>query len=147
VVFVVAVGTLLRFDEVRGYGFIAPQGGGEDVFVHANDFGEDRRMVQPGARVEYEVAEGDRGLKVSTVRLLDAPSVRRPFSGAAPSVGESRDALGDEDGVCDVLSAKTFGAAVTELLIDQVPTLTGAQISQVRQRLLVMARSHGWVES
>src|SRR5690349_24044937 len=68
---VVAVGRILRFDEVRGYGFIAPSGGGEDVFVHANDFGSQRDLVHPGTRVEYEVEEGERGLKVSTVRILD----------------------------------------------------------------------------
>ncbi|MER5650794.1 cold shock domain-containing protein [Streptosporangium sp. NPDC002524] len=142
-----AVGTILRFDEVRGYGFIAAVGGGEDVFFHANDFGESRHVVQPGLRVEYEVMEGERGLKVSTVSLLDPPPVRRPVVAAAPPVAlAASQQLGDDDGVCDVLSAKSFSGAVTELLIEHAPTLTGAQIAQVRQRFLVFARSHGWVD-
>lgn len=142
-----AVGTILRFDEVRGYGFIAAVGGGEDVFFHANDFGESRHAVQPGLRVEYEVMEGERGLKVSTVSLLDPPPIRRPVVVAAPSVaGATAQQLGDDDGVCDVLSTKSFSGAVTELLIEHAPTLTGAQIGQVRQRFLAFARSHGWVD-
>ena len=34
-------GKMLRFDEVRGYGFIVPDDGNEDVFVHANDLLEE----------------------------------------------------------------------------------------------------------
>lgn len=153
VVVAVETGRILRFDEVRGYGFIAPNAGGEDVFVHANDFGDQRHLVHPGMRVEYEVEEGERGLKVSTVRILDAPPPRReharttasaaapftPLTGAAPP--------GDDDGLCDVLSSREFNAEVTELLIQHVPTLTGAQIAQARQHLAALARSHGWVES
>ncbi|MFD0584851.1 cold-shock protein [Dactylosporangium darangshiense] len=144
-------GRILRFDEVRGYGFIAPNAGGEDVFVHANDFGEQRHLVHPGMRVEYEVEEGERGLKVATVHILDVPARREhvgaaasPFSsGSAPSSGPA----GDDDGLCDVLSSREFTAEVTELLIQHVPTLTGSQIAQARQHLVSFARSHGWLES
>ncbi|MEU3164709.1 cold shock domain-containing protein [Streptosporangium sp. NPDC006930] len=141
-----AVGTILRFDEVRGYGFIAAVSGGEDVFFHANDFGESRHVLQPGLRVEYEVMEGERGLKVSTVSLLDPPPSRRPVATVPLSDAVSSQQFGDDEGVCDVLSAKSFNGAVTELLIEHAPTLTGAQIGQVRNRLLTFARSHGWVD-
>ncbi|MGI5242413.1 cold-shock protein [Dactylosporangium sp. CA-139066] len=137
-------GRILRFDEVRGYGFIAPNAGGEDVFVHANDFGDQRHLVHPGMRVEYEVEEGERGLKVASVRILDspAPSRRAPASpfASAPTPHE-------DDGLCDVLSSREFTAEVTELLIQHVPSLTGSQIAQARQHLVQFARSHGWVES
>lgn len=138
-------GRILRFDEVRGYGFIAPNAGGEDVFVHANDFGDQRHLVHPGMRVEYEVEEGERGLKVSTVRILDAPS--RSRATASPFAQTAASGSGDDDGLCDVLSSREFTAEITELLIQHVPSLTGSQIAQARQHLVSFARSHGWVES
>jgi CspA family cold shock protein len=133
---VVAVGRILRFDEVRGYGFIAPSNGGEDVFVHASDFGDQRHLVHPGVRVEYEVEEGDRGLKVATVRIVDTP---------APVV--RRTPVPEDDGECDVLAPREFTAEVTEVLVQHVPSLTGGQIAQIRSHLVDYARSHGWVEA
>ena len=74
-------GKVIRFDEVRGYGFIAPDGGGEDVFVHANVLGDDKYVFGPGLRVEFEATDGDRGPKAYTVNLLND---RGPAVLAAP---------------------------------------------------------------
>lgn len=139
------VGRILRFDDARGYGFIAPANGGEDVFFHANDFGDQRHLVRPDLRVEFEAEEGDRGLKVASVRLLDGPGRIRSDVEAA-FAGSSHSAA-DDDGMCDVLAPRQFAAEVTELLVQQVPSLTGAQILQIRQHLTDHARSHGWIES
>jgi len=144
--FKVAVGTILRFDDVRGYGFIEPADGSEDVFVHANDFGESRHMVRAGLRVQYEVAQSDRGPKVATVSLLGPPLESRRNTSASPSSAVVAIPQAEDEEVCDVLSAKAFSSAVIELLIDHVPTLTGAQIGEIRHHFTELARSHGWVD-
>jgi cold shock protein len=146
--FIVAVGIILRFDDIRGYGFIEPADGSEDVFVHANDFGEGRHMVRAGLRVQYEVAQSDRGPKVASVSILSPSAEPRRNAGTLPSPAVVAVAVpqAEDEEVCDVLSATDFGSAVIELLIEHVPTLTGAQIGQVRHRFTELARSHGWVD-
>lgn len=131
------VGTIVRFDEVRGYGFIAPEHGGDDVFVHANDFGDERHLVHPGLRVRYEVTTSDRGLKVSTVAIDPSPD------GAAQPAPVRPPA---EPGECDVLTADEFRTTVTETLLEAVPTMTGSQVVPARRALLTMARGYGWIE-
>lgn len=139
------VGRILRFDEARGYGFIAPSNGGEDVFFHANDFGEQKHLVRPEARVEFEAVPGERGLKVASVRLLDSPAPVR--AEAQPSAAARVTDPGDDDGMCDVLAPRQFAAEITEILVTHVSSLTGAQIVQIRQALTDHARSHGWIEA
>lgn len=142
-----AVGTILRFDDIRGYGFIAPADGGEDVFVHANDFGELRHQVQTGLDVEYEAEEGDRGLKVATVRLLDPPPRDAAVTGPKPVTdGDTPPIAATDDDTATRKSAGAFTAEMTELLLRHGPSLTAAQIRQVRAGLLDHARAHGWVD-
>jgi cold shock protein len=80
-------GKVIRFDEVRGYGFIAPDGGGEDIFVHANVLGDDKYVFGPGLRVEFEATDGDRGPKAYAVHLLpDRGPVLAPAPVLAPVI-------------------------------------------------------------
>ncbi|KIR66889.1 MULTISPECIES: cold-shock protein [Micromonospora] len=146
-------GRVVRFDEVRGYGFIAPDGGGDDVFVHANTVDGDKWALGPGVPVEYEAVENERGPKALTVRVL-GPAVAgertAPVRTVAPSTGRGHESgqggLEDEEGLCDVLSERSFVTETTEALLISVPDLTGAQIVAVRARMLALARRHGWVE-
>jgi len=66
-----ARGRVKRFDEKKGYGFIQQEGGGPDVFVHYSDIvGEGFRTLSPGDEVEFDLIEGDKGLKALNVRKI-----------------------------------------------------------------------------
>ena len=139
-----AAGTVVRFDETRGYGFIAPDDGGEDVFMHANSLVDDKHEFVPGAPVQFEVADGERGLKALSVRLRRRENTD-PAPQASPPVRAASQA-DDEDGLCDVLTRSAFTQQLTETLLTTVPTLTAAQIVQLRSSLVAFAGRHGWVE-
>ena len=140
-------GKVLRFDEIRGYGFIAPEDGGDDVFMHANDFRDDETLFRPGAVVEFDLEDGDRGPKASNIRVVDR-NAAGPASGANADASRRVQPSGDQDdGLCDVLTSREFRYEVTDVLIEAAPTLTAAQIGAVRERLAGFAKSHGWVES
>jgi CspA family cold shock protein len=135
-------GKVIRFDEIRGYGFVAPSSGGEDVFLHVNDLEFDKRLLGPGVFVKFDVEDGDRGLKASRVGLVD-----REHRAAAPAPKPSLVKEVVDDGMCDVLTVKEFLEEVTESLLGTAPAITGEQIILIRQRLAQLARNHGWVES
>lgn len=68
-------GKVKWFDADKGFGFLANDDGGE-VFVHASALPEGAATLKPGARVEFGIAEGKRGLQALSVRVLDPlPSV------------------------------------------------------------------------
>ena len=57
-----ATGTVKWFNDAKGYGFIAPDEGSKDLFVHfSNIAGEGFKTLVEGARVEYEAGEGSKG--------------------------------------------------------------------------------------
>ena len=71
-------GSVARFDARRGYGFLVPDDGGEDVFVHQNNINmEGFRYLNPGERVRFDVEEGARGRKAVAVELLEERVERR----------------------------------------------------------------------
>lgn len=70
-------GKVKWFDAERGFGFVANDEGGE-VFLHASALPSGTITLKPGARIEFGVAEGKRGLQALSVRVLDPlPSVVR----------------------------------------------------------------------
>jgi CspA family cold shock protein len=65
-----ARGTVKWFNEKKGFGFIAQDGGGPDVFVHFSAIQiEGFKTLQEGQTVEYELVNSDKGAKAQNVRL------------------------------------------------------------------------------
>jgi CspA family cold shock protein len=61
-------GTVKWFSEEKGYGFISPDDGGKDVFVHYSGIAsEGFRSLDEGEKVTYEVTEGRKGLQAANV--------------------------------------------------------------------------------
>jgi len=153
---------VLQFEQARGYGFVAADDGGEDVFLHASVFDGDVDVLAPGMRVEFKIMAGDRGRKAFAAHLIDdtlapedkpVPTVR-PTPLAIPAQAppgmqpqpQVTAEITDEEQMCDVLSRAEFGQELTELLVNNVSTLTGRQILEVRQGMLECAQKHGWVD-
>jgi CspA family cold shock protein len=61
-------GTVKWFSQEKGYGFIRPDDGSEDVFVHHTGIaGEGFKTLEEGEKVTYEVTQGRKGLQAANV--------------------------------------------------------------------------------
>jgi cold shock protein len=161
-----ATGRVLQFDEARGFGFIAADDGGEDVFLHASVYEGETSDLVPGMRIEFQVMAGDRGRKAFAAHRLDGgPAASSSQSAQSQSVqsqsaqfhpAQAQPTAGDhgqaspgslDEGLCDVLSQAEFRNEITELLLESVPSMTASQIVQARASLAEFAKKRGWVDS
>ena len=66
-----ATGVVKWFSDEKGFGFITPDDGAKDLFVHHSSIQADGyRSLAEGARVEYESEQGDKGPKAINVRPI-----------------------------------------------------------------------------
>ena len=66
-----AQGTVKWFSDDKGYGFITPEEGGEDVFVHHTGIaGNGFKSLDEGAKVSYEATQGRKGLQAVNVSAV-----------------------------------------------------------------------------
>ena len=67
----VSNGTVKWFNEAKGFGFIAPEGGGEDLFAHFREIqGTGFKTLKEGQRVQFEVRRGPKGLQAAAIKPL-----------------------------------------------------------------------------
>jgi CspA family cold shock protein len=67
----VQTGTVKWFNDAKGFGFIAPDGGGEDLFAHFRDIqGNGFKTLVENQRVEFEVKQGQKGPQAANIRPL-----------------------------------------------------------------------------
>jgi cold shock protein len=63
-----ATGTVKWFNAAKGYGFITPDEGGKDLFVHFSQIaGEGYKSLDEGSKVEFEAREGQKGPEATAV--------------------------------------------------------------------------------
>ena len=66
-------GTVERFMDEKGFGFIKPDSGGKDVFVHHTAIqGSGFKSLKPGTRVEYEIKQDPKGPRADNVVVAEA---------------------------------------------------------------------------
>jgi cold shock CspA family protein len=148
-------GEVVSFDQVKGYGFIAPRDGGADLFLHVNDLVDDKQLVRPGVVVEFYPEVGERGPKASRVRLVadghggssgGAAGTATPGSGPSSVARQPSPSPDDaDDDLVDVWSPETFRSEITELLLHADARLTAGQIVTVRRALEKFATTCGWI--
>jgi CspA family cold shock protein len=93
-------GTVKFFNEIKGYGFIAPDGGGNDAFVHMTAVERaGMRSLRENQRISYDLQQDNRG-KMSAVNLKNAEeATQSEASEVQPANDESEAApTGDQQG-------------------------------------------------
>ena len=74
-----ASGTVKWFNDAKGYGFITPDAGGKDIFVHHSSIaGTGFKSLAEGARVEFDATEGQKGPVAATVTGADGSLTPAP---------------------------------------------------------------------
>lgn len=64
-------GTVIRFNKIKGYGFISPDSAGKEVFVHfSNVQSEGYKELKEGQRVSYVLKQGERGEFATQVSVI-----------------------------------------------------------------------------
>ncbi len=70
-----ATGVVKWFSNAKGYGFISPDEGGDDIFAHFSSIEmEGYKSLREGQRVDFDVSDGPKGLQASRIVFTNAQS-------------------------------------------------------------------------
>jgi len=83
-----ATGTVKWFNDAKGFGFIEPEAGGEDIFAHFSAIQmEGFRTLKQGGRVSFEVVQGPKGQLAQNIAAIDVPAdSTQPPDGQAAAI-------------------------------------------------------------
>lgn len=74
-----STGTVKWFNATKGFGFIQPDDGGPDAFAHFSAIQMDGyKSLKEGARVDFELSQGPKGLLALNIRAAGAPALAQP---------------------------------------------------------------------
>ncbi|MDP9182652.1 MAG: cold shock domain-containing protein [Actinomycetota bacterium] len=143
-----ADGTVSWYDEGKGFGFVTPDAGGEDVFVHVRALAEGLTWLVEGDRVSYEVVQGDKGPQARDLHLVHsaaAEDVPAPAAPAGPGQAKAAPARAGEGVVARYDADRGFGFITPDgggadlfvhlsVVVDGQPLIKGARVRyKIRQ--------------
>eukprot|EP00419_Tripos_fusus_P009745 CAMPEP_0172661824 /NCGR_PEP_ID=MMETSP1074-20121228/4967_1 /TAXON_ID=2916 /ORGANISM="Ceratium fusus, Strain PA161109" /LENGTH=129 /DNA_ID=CAMNT_0013477655 /DNA_START=81 /DNA_END=468 /DNA_ORIENTATION=+ len=113
----IKTGTALRWRDDRGFGFIKPDDGGDDIFVHRNSLGEGRdQRLEEGDRVEYEECFDDRKGKTNAENVVDLKE--------AEAAAEEAEAEADANVMTPVTVTAAAAGHTSRHLVDAMAVMT-----------------------
>lgn len=85
-----ANGTVKWFSNSKGYGFISPESGGDDVFAHFSAIEMDGyKTLKQGQEVEFELKEGPKGPQAASIHAAEASEASTPDSAPDSVIADS----------------------------------------------------------
>ncbi len=88
-------GKVKWFSNVKGYGFIEKEGGGQDIFVHYSAIqGEGYKTLNEGEEVTFEIVQGERGPQATNIVRSKKPS--KPEGGSHDAPSKEKEGKGKE---------------------------------------------------
>ena len=83
-------GTVKWFNDAKGFGFIEPEAGGEDIFAHFSAIRmEGFRTLKQGSRVSFEIVQGPKGQLAQDIAPIDSPDDPEALGSALPPMPDA----------------------------------------------------------
>lgn len=123
-------GTIMRFDPDKGYGFVKPDDGGKDLFLHVSELRHlDERDIRPGTtRVSFQIMDSGRGPKA--VRVFELPDALDEWGPAGNEGGWAQDQAPGEPEQPTVAAWRALWQRASDAAFES---------------MLAAARGNGWV--